>query len=144
MDQSNAQAAQAGALPHQTLARDHIRLLTIHEPKNEPFELSLKHYPYNAALEYDALSYAWNPSDETNGPTQVHVQCNANSFELSSNLNEAIKSLATLKVSRPIWIDYLCIDQENIEEKEWQLPLMGQCYSWAKMVWIWLGSFTWW
>lgn len=143
MNRSDAQETQARdntVLPYQTLTKGQIRLLTIDQTANEPFRLSLNHHPYDARLEYDALSYAWNPSDEATRQPQVQVRCNAASFELSSNLYQAIKSLAILNISRPIWIDYICIDQTNIEEKEWQLPLMGQYYSRAKMVWIWLGQ----
>jgi hypothetical protein len=142
MDQSGAQAAQARdneIFPYQILARDQIRLLTVHLIENESFRLSLEHYPYDTALKYDALSYAWNPLDAANGPPKIQVLCNATSFEMSSNLYQAIKSLAKLGLCRPIWIDYICINQNNIKEKEWQLPLMGQYYSRAKMVWIWLG-----
>lgn len=140
MDQADAQATDNTVFPYQTLNKGQIRLLTIDQTENEPFRLSLGHYPYNAGLDYDALSYAWNPSTEANGPPQVQVRCNAAPLKLSSNLCQAIKSLAILNISRPIWIDYICIDQKNIEEKEWQLPLMGHYYSRAKMVWIWLGQ----
>ncbi len=142
MNQSNARAPEARdniGFPYQTLTRGQIRLLTLHLTEEEPFRLSISHYPYDEGLEYDALSYAWSASDEANGLLQVQVWCNATLLELSPNLYQAIKSLAKLKVPRPIWIDYICIDQYNIEEKEWQLPLMGHYYSRAKMVWIWLG-----
>ena len=61
MDESDAQAAQAGdnvVFPYQTFAQGQIRLLTVHLTEDEPFGLSLNHYPYDAGLEYDALSYA--------------------------------------------------------------------------------------
>lgn len=126
--------------PYQTLTQGQIRLLTIDLTEGEPFQLSLNHYPYDASLKYNALSYAWNPPVEGNGPPQVQVRCDTASFELSADLYQAIKSLAILHISRPIWIDCICIDQSNIKEKEWQLPLMGNYYSRAKMVWIWLGE----
>ena len=128
------------AFPYETLARDQIRLLTLHSTTEEPFRLSLEHYSYNADLKYDAFSYAWNLAGEVNGQTLPQVLCNTTTLKLGLNLYQAIESLAKLKkVSRPIWIDYICIDQNNTKGKEWQIPLMGQYYSRAKMVWIWLG-----
>ncbi|KAF2728338.1 hypothetical protein EJ04DRAFT_449524, partial [Polyplosphaeria fusca] len=38
-----------------------------------------------------------------------------------------------------LWIDALCIDQENIHEQEVQVKRMGGLYHFAKRVLIWLG-----
>jgi hypothetical protein len=37
------------------------------------------------------------------------------------------------------WIDAICINQEDIDEKNEQVPRMGQVYSSASQVWVWLG-----
>jgi hypothetical protein len=39
-----------------------------------------------------------------------------------------------------LWIDALCIDQSNIQERKYQVALMGRFYSEAEMVIAWLGS----
>lgn len=38
------------------------------------------------------------------------------------------------------WIDALCIDQEDIGEKQQQIPLMGQIYQSAQLCLVWLGE----
>ena len=38
-----------------------------------------------------------------------------------------------------MWIDAICIDQENEKEKEHQLPLMAEIYAKARSVVVWLG-----
>jgi hypothetical protein len=40
----------------------------------------------------------------------------------------------------PIWIDAVCIDQSNNEEKSWQVERMGSIYSWATSTLIFLGQ----
>jgi hypothetical protein len=37
------------------------------------------------------------------------------------------------------WIDAICIDQLNVREKNEQVPRMGDIYSMAGRVWIWMG-----
>jgi Heterokaryon incompatibility protein (HET) len=51
------------------------------------------------------------------------------------------------RLSRPlqqrvsaIWIDALCIDQANISERTAQVRMMGQIYSGAERVMVWLGE----
>ncbi|MCJ1482615.1 hypothetical protein MMC06_002781 [Schaereria dolodes] len=142
MDQSDIHASRRhinADYHYKNLLEGQIRLLTIVSAKDETLELSLKHYCYDAYLKYDALSYAWNPESGANVPSQQRILCNSTPFYVSSDLSQAIRSLTALKASRPLWIDYICIDQSNNKEKEWQLKLMGKYYSQAMMVWIWLG-----
>ena len=71
MNQLNAQAPEGRdnvVFSYETLTRGQIRLLSLHVTEDEPLSLSLSHHPYDASLEYDALSYAWNPPDEADGP----------------------------------------------------------------------------
>lgn len=41
---------------------------------------------------------------------------------------------------RPIWIDALCINQDNLEERSSQVALMNKVYSRAYIAIIWLGE----
>lgn len=34
----------------------------------------------------------------------------------------------------------MCINQDNTDEKAHQIPLMGEIYTWAEVVYIWLGD----
>jgi hypothetical protein len=66
-------------------------------------------------LEYDALSYVWG-SPAQNFP----IICNGYSFHVHGNLYSALPFLAQRYKganSRPIWIDAICINQKDDEEK---------------------------
>lgn len=52
-------------------------------------------------------------------------------FETRDRLEKNVRPL--------IWIDYLCIDQDNVDERNHQVNLMRVIYSKAKWVVIWLG-----
>ncbi|KAM0335532.1 hypothetical protein ACHAQA_000580 [Verticillium albo-atrum] len=57
----------------------------------------------------------------------------------SVNLSQALYSLRDEKHSKMIWIDALCIDQQSMEEKSSQVPLMAEIYAVATSVLVWLG-----
>jgi hypothetical protein len=57
-----------------------------------------------------------------------------------ANLHSALLPFLQEAHSKPLWIDALCIDQFNIQERNSQLALMGQIYSNAHVI-IWLGEF---
>jgi hypothetical protein len=112
-----------------------------------------------------ALSYTWGPPNnkapdkETvtgqssrsgnyhvgeNGAAE-EIQVNGLELRVTQNLYDALKCMAMRCKNCPsaqtefFWIDTICINQDDTEEKSAQVSLMGQIYSKAKMVWIWLG-----
>ncbi|KAH9862798.1 hypothetical protein J1614_010891 [Plenodomus biglobosus] len=58
---------------------------------------------------------------------------------LNGSVSRRFKSVEIYDASEPYWIDALCIDQNNIEEKNHQVDQMGLIYSKATAVDIWLG-----
>jgi len=70
------------------------------------------------------------------------MRCNGRSLHVHHNLHTALPYLSRRGYSRPvqaIWIDAVCINQEDQEEKRVQIQLMGQLYQTATKVWVWLG-----
>jgi hypothetical protein len=59
---------------------------------------------------------------------------------VTPNCASALKQLRPETKSRTLWIDSICIDQFNIEERNAQVKLMGEIYRGANMVLIWLGE----
>ncbi|RSL80280.1 hypothetical protein CEP52_017410 [Fusarium oligoseptatum] len=92
---------------------------------------------------YEALSYTW-ASDLP--PTQAVVSSSAISgrdyifeIELGGNLASALKHLRYKNESRVLWIDAICINQEDTTERNRQVKRMGSIYSLAQRVIVWLG-----
>ena len=56
------------------------------------------------------------------------------------NLGNFLGRASSLCRPRPIWIDAVCINQNDDLEKSGQIPLMGEIYSKAAEVLVWLGS----
>lgn len=116
-----------------------IRILTLHSGwRGEPILCSTRGVSLEQAAQdgYSALSYAWGP------PTQPHVSITVNDADvrIGQQLLRALEHLRDPDQPRALWVDALCINQIDAEEKTAQLPLMGRIYSDAATVEIWLGT----
>ncbi|OAL56939.1 HET-domain-containing protein [Pyrenochaeta sp. DS3sAY3a] len=88
--------------------------------------------------EYSALSYTWG--DSTNDET---VCLSSGTLRISYNLHECLHALRKNGDSdKCLWIDQLCIDQSNTNERNQQVRIMGDVYRKASIVIIWLGPST--
>ncbi|KAH8751755.1 heterokaryon incompatibility protein-domain-containing protein [Hyaloscypha finlandica] len=109
---------------------------------------SLHTYDFDAAPPFRALSYTWGPpyqdaiTRETEEIPNIarHVSCNTVAIPISTNLFVALMALRKVKMTGWLWVDALCINQEDLKERESQVSLMGQIYSSATEVIVWLGS----
>ena len=89
---------------------------------------------------YEALSYTWN---DPVFPEAIYVCDTADQKErsvpITENLYNALRRLRAT-VPRTLWIDALCIDQSNLQEKGHQVAYMGRIYCEASCVIVWLGE----
>jgi hypothetical protein len=123
----------ATAYSFKTLAHEHIRVLTIAGP-DLPLQCTLVHVPIEDAGEYDALSYVWGSSDRTE-----FIICDGQRLDVTSNLHNALCHISKNRMPWTVWIDGVCIDQQNDEEKARQVGRMDTIYSSARCVLVWLG-----
>lgn len=84
---------------------------------------------------YDALSYVWG--DPSN---QKPIRLNDNVFEVTENLWVVLRRLRDPQIRRVLWVDAICIDQSNKEEKSQQVAMMGEIYRGCQSAIIWLGE----
>ncbi|KAF2816633.1 heterokaryon incompatibility, partial [Mytilinidion resinicola] len=86
---------------------------------------------------YYALSYVWgNPKD------LLPITFNGSTFMITRNLWHALRQLRADKTVEKsyLWIDAICIDQTDNQERNHQVSAMGQLYSSAAEVIVWLGE----
>lgn len=57
------------------------------------------------------------------------------------NLRTALLNLRDLQNSRILWIDAICINQEDLDERSVQVAIMGDIYRQARRTVIWLGDY---
>ncbi|CAN9155930.1 unnamed protein product [Alternaria alternata] len=124
---------------HQELRQDQIRLLTT-KCIDGSVEIEIDQYTLTEDLDYDAISYVWGSA-----PALVTVNCNDRPLVVTSTALEMLHYLhrhQTNTTTRKIWIDAICINQEDEEEKGTQIPLMREIYSRARAVVVWMGLST--
>jgi hypothetical protein len=68
------------------------------------------------------------------------IQIDGKQMYITFNLEGALQILRDEKISIRLWIDALCIDQSNMEERSEQVKSMARIYSQASRVVIWLGE----
>ncbi|KAF9695608.1 hypothetical protein EKO04_006617 [Ascochyta lentis] len=84
---------------------------------------------------YDALSYYWC---KEKSPRKAAV--NGKSMTIGLFLDCALRHLRNkANQTRLLWVDALCINQGDVGERNHQVQLMGNIYSSAHIVHIWLG-----
>ncbi|MCJ1412132.1 hypothetical protein MMC19_006224 [Ptychographa xylographoides] len=139
-----------------------IRLLTILPSEaGDIIKCQLEVVNLDETPKYTALSYVWGPR---NPPTKII--CNTQVVEVYPNLGSALRRLSPLKSPPPgrffnikkalasikrrivhgdshhtrIWIDALCINQNDLDERSKQVSFMKEIYSKAANVIAWLGE----
>ena len=144
---------QKTSLGYRPLGDSQIRLVSFKKDHggSGAFELQLEHFESSNVPSYIALSYVWG--DPTNTRP---VNVNGRDFNVTQNLYEALLHISELSsvfeegLSRRsesgqadlfLWLDALCINQSDIDEKSKQVPRMTEIFSSAYTVLIWLGTF---
>jgi Heterokaryon incompatibility protein (HET) len=120
--------------------------------ENGAIHLSLEVAELADSPVFTALSYTWGcPSIHASerGVTaerKFSIICDGQKILITENLHDFLTLLAIDgKISSaagrlPVWIDALCIDQENLQERAQQVRLMSIIYRVARRVLVWLGD----
>lgn len=88
-------------------------------------------------VEYEALSYCWGGME-----LEELVMIDRKVLQIIRNLYWALRNLRSASIDRILWVDALCINQANTDERRHQVEQMGRVYSQAAQVLIWLGTAT--
>lgn len=121
-----------------SLPKQQIRLLEVNFEDSDILSGTLRHLDLGDDYPpYQALSYTWGAPEP-----QYQIRLNDNQpFAIRQNLYAFLNVFVRKPAiqSQYIWIDQICIDQTSLDEKNHQVPLIGDIYSKAKNVLIWLG-----
>ena len=84
--------------------------------------------------EYATLSYVWGTESDP-----ISVECNECQIKVTQNLGEALWHIRHGSISIYLWVDALCINQDDLVEKGHQVTLVKDIYASATEVLVWLG-----
>ncbi|KAE9375181.1 HET-domain-containing protein, partial [Stipitochalara longipes BDJ] len=122
-----------------TSGRNELRLVTLlpSPTKDASIECTLSIVSIdNQTLHYEALSYEWGDPNSS----QHEIVLDGQPFTVRRNLWQALRCLRTEFSARTLWIDAICINQEDVAERNHQVGMMGNIYSFASSVRVWLGE----
>jgi hypothetical protein len=87
--------------------------------------------------DFEAVSYTWG---STENPVSIFIgKCGRKVLAVTRNLAEALPYLRYEDKPRVLWIDAICVDQQNLQERGQQVKRMVDIFSRAKRVLVWLG-----
>ncbi|KAF2786516.1 HET-domain-containing protein, partial [Melanomma pulvis-pyrius CBS 109.77] len=84
---------------------------------------------------YKALSYTWGDPQDT-----LPILVNGHRVNVTRNLKRALQRLRSLDTPTPIWIDAICINQVDMDERMHQVQLMRDIYEKPDEVVVYLGE----
>ncbi|XDG06316.1 hypothetical protein ABKA04_005931 [Annulohypoxylon sp. FPYF3050] len=120
-----------------------IRVLTILPGSfDEPLRVTIGTRSLDANPLYNALSYVWGDAASANIPGNV-INIDGSEFPVTSNLLAALRYLRSVlgKVDPiTLWVDAVCINQRDLDERKEQVSMMRDIYASAERVVIWLGE----
>ncbi|KAF2256101.1 HET-domain-containing protein, partial [Trematosphaeria pertusa] len=123
----------------------HIRILVLFPASN--YELSLEAWLIHVDREdilrgrtepscYEAISYCWGDAIFSHSLT-----CDdRTTLPITRNVDIMLRHLRKRHEPRYLWVDAICLNQEDAAEKDTQVRLMGEIYQEATKVCIWLGE----
>lgn len=121
------------------LESDEIRTLVIEPGRGEEqLRGSLeRHKIGDPGRPFTALSYVWG-SPKRN--TVLHLGDDGKRVKITKNAELLLRNLRRPDESRRVWIDGVCINQDDLAERSHQVSLMKAIYSGASDVLVWLGE----
>ncbi|KAK8040858.1 heterokaryon incompatibility protein-domain-containing protein [Apiospora phragmitis] len=125
---------------YRPLEAGHIRLLGVYPERKHQVKCEIIHVSLDQLHPYTAISYAWGGGGtglkESIRLYHEESQCD---LPVASSLYGALAALHDKQKSIWVWVDALCIDQQNRDERSQQVRLMTSIYSLASSVATWLG-----
>ncbi|KAE9376030.1 HET-domain-containing protein [Stipitochalara longipes BDJ] len=143
--------------------RDEFRLVRL-LPGPATAEIKIEIFHAARSFTYEALSYAWGPPERTEiafirepdipkepvkpqselagylkWSTRNEPSKPSETIGITHNLAVALRHLRDERSPRVLWIDALCINQDDLVERSVEVLGMGSIYTHAERVIVWLG-----
>jgi Heterokaryon incompatibility protein (HET) len=104
--------------------RRSIRLLQLlPSSTSEPIKCRIVNVDLYDNPDYEALSYCWG--DAAN---PIRIYSGNEYIEVTRNLHDALVHLRDVENPRTLWIDAICINQRDSQERSQQVGIMRQIY----------------
>lgn len=147
------------------LEDDEIRLLYLEQPLGK---WSFQKHKISEARDYVAVSYTWGPNEDTayagddviskegvprylsavdtnydnndGDETPYYLEIDGKNYQITRNVHELATRVISDEGGALAWVDALCINQADVVERSAQVARMGDIFSNAEYVLVWLGT----
>lgn len=89
-----------------------------------------------SSVQYEAISYAWG---NLNKPHSIHIIRGIGEIAITMSLSELLRHFRYVHRQRNLWVDAICIDQNNTAERNRQVRMMADIFAASTTVLVWLG-----
>ncbi|KAK4495200.1 hypothetical protein PRZ48_013527 [Zasmidium cellare] len=94
----------------------------------------------NAPHNYEALSYTWGDASHQQLTFVLDGDRESKILHVGRNLAIALRHLRLDSATRTLWVDAVCINQNDLDERAAQVKRMRNIYGLASKVLVWLGE----
>ncbi|KAL8363002.1 hypothetical protein RB601_009006 [Gaeumannomyces tritici] len=127
------------------LAPDHFRLLCLHAPpsvqQDFPIHCDLGTFPLDDCPEYEAMSYAWGGENgDSTKRCPIYIGPYWDVLVQTQNCSDMLRHIRPLRGFRLVWVDAICINQEDDSERSSQIACMARIYGLCLRVVVYLGQ----
>jgi hypothetical protein len=120
--------------------RSEIRLLELLPGKESTIiRCSLRVANFLQSPKYEAVSYVWGAMSAPDGRRRT-IEIEGKLLDVTQNLHEALSDFRDDVLPRTLWVDAICINQGNEDEKSAQVAMMADIYKRASRILVYLGD----
>ncbi|KXS94525.1 hypothetical protein AC578_4149 [Pseudocercospora eumusae] len=113
-----------------------IRLVTVEAGRRDDINCELKTVSLDGELpQYESVSYCWGDTTK-----KCTINVDDQTMDVSKNAHAALMRIRDPTIDRTIWMDAICINQADVEERGSQVSNMHLVYHRATRNLIWLGE----
>lgn len=126
----------------QELGERQIRLLHLSNGNfNDLIHINLTVEDFAFGVQYEALSYTWaNDAGDSRKSYSVYYGEGWEVIRVTENCANALRRLRYRNKTRTLWVDAICINQEDVDERSHQVEMMADIFACAERVIVYLGE----
>lgn len=134
---------ESSSLVYGRLSREDIRLARLSPSSDEtsPIQISLEKRLLTGSVVHEATSYMWGGEDGDYTPCKpIFIGSYWDVLFQTLNCHALLRAMRLEQESRLIWVDALCINQQDDIERGEQVAKMSRIYNQCTQVFVYLGE----